>query len=318
MTWWGVGATAVSTIGGLYSAKKDRDAAKDLAKKQAALGTASDLIPKQIEMDKAGQLWATDQNKANQLWANEINQGNIQQQLEMNRPDWTREGFGGGTWNAENNRYDLNLDPTQKANLDALRGKESNIIGGMNTGFDVQGDVMDAYLALQNPLLQQSRDRENARLAAQGLSTGSGQAWQNAQQSLNDADTRAYQNAILAGFQADQSLRQSNRADLGALGTVENQMAQNLQTPSFATAGTTTVGAPTVSAPNASLYNAWAADQNMAQGNYASNLASNQQYTNLGNSLGGIVGALGNTDWAKGLGNSQSADSIINSTQPAT
>lgn len=323
MTWWAVGSTVVSTGASLYNAKKNRDAAKDLAKDQAKLGTATDLIPKQIEMDKSGQLWAQEQNKANSLWANDINQGNLAKQTELNRPNWSREGFGSGAWNEANNQYDLTLDPTQKANLDLLRGKETGLISGMGGGFDVNGDVMNAYRAIQNPMLAKQREAENARLAAQGLSTGSGSAWMNAQDTLNNAENQANQQAILAGFQADQSLRQSNRADLGALGTVENQMSQNLAAPTFQNAGTTAVGAPTVSAPNASLYNAWTSDQNAAQGNYASQVAGNQQYSDLGNAAGGIVKSLGGVDWGNmfgsttGNGNTTNIDNLAASQVPA-
>ena len=297
MVWAATAVGAAGIVNSVYQGSKNRKAASKLADQQAALGSGSDAAGLSREQMMEGSMWANDQNKANQLWANDINQGNLQQQLENNRLDWSKEGFGSGQFNFDTGRYDVNLDPTQSANLDAIRKNQAAGLGAMKTGFDVNGDVMNAYRGLQNPLLQESRDKENARLAAMGLGTGSGSAWQTAQRSLNDAQTRADQNAILAGFQADQSLQQNNRANLGTMGQMESGMLAGMQAPQYATSGVSTVGAPTVQSPTSNAMAGWAADQSMLQGNYnrdaASNAANGSGWMNtisgIGNTVGGAV-----------------------------
>jgi len=256
------------------------------------------------EQDKGNLSWANDQNKQNQLWMNDVNQSNLDKQLSQNRLDWGREGFGGGTFNKDTGRYDINLDPSQKANLDAIRQKQAAGIGAMDTGFNVNGDVMNAYRNLQNPMLQESRDRENARLAAMGLGTGSGTAWESSQRSLNDAQMRGDQSAILAGFEANQALQNNNRSNLATMGNMEGQMLQGMNAPSYAQAGTSSVSAPNVSAPSTSWANitspnlapptitapnvnyggAWSNDMSTAAANAQSNANSG---------WGGLIGSVG-------------------------
>jgi len=107
------------------------------------------------------------------------------------------------------------------------------LMQGMGGGFDVNGDVMNAYKAINQPLVDQQRDKENARLAAMGLGTGSGRAWGTAQDALNRNQVNSDQNAILQGFQADQALRSSNRADLGAMGGVREGIQRGTAQPEY-------------------------------------------------------------------------------------
>jgi hypothetical protein len=93
---------------------------------------------------------------------------------------------------------------------------------------------MNAYRGVNQPLVDQQRNKENARLAAMGLGTGSGTAWGVAQDALNRNQVNSDQNAILQGFQADQALRTSNRADLGALGGVRQGVQSGLAQPDYA------------------------------------------------------------------------------------
>lgn len=308
MVWAATAVGAAGVINSAYQGSQNRKAAKKLADQQSQLGTGEQTAAEQLQADKDSQMWAVDQNKANQLWANEINQGNLMNQLQQNRLDWGREGFGSGTFDEATGRYDISLDPSQKANLDAIRRNQAAGLGAMKTGFDVNSDVMNAYRGLQQPLVQEARDRENARLAAMGLSTGSGSAWQTAQRSLNDAQTRADQNAILAGFQADQSLQQNNRANLGTMGQMESGMLAGMNTPTYAQMGTSQVSAPTVTSPKMNLMGGWAADQSMAQNNYNASAAGNAAnaagwqglISGAGNALGGAAKDAGG--WGNLLG----------------
>ena len=216
------------------------------------------------DINRGNQSWANDMtqqnlqlqnamNRENQAWAQGLNQQAIDRQTGQNRLDWSREGFGGGKFNTATNSYDISLDPSQQRNLDIIRGKQAGILSGLGKGFDVNGDVMNAYRGFNQPLMDEARNKENARLAAMGLGTGSGSAWQNAQRSINDAQTRSDQQAILQGFQADQALRQSNRADLGSMGQMENSMWSQMQGPQYNQAGVATVTGPQMGANSVNM-----------------------------------------------------------------
>jgi len=194
-------------------------------------------------------------------------------------------------YDAEGNQIQK-FGSADQATLDALRGQRDSAIGGMSNKFNVQGDVMNAYRALNDPLQQQSRDKENARLAAMGLSTGSGSAWENSQRSINDAQTRSDQNAILAGFQADQALQQSNRANLGALNTTQNTLQSGLGQAAMPQIGSTSVSAPTVSAMSPDLMNAWSQDMGNMSANAVNQSNAASGWGNLAGSLGGAVGKM--------------------------
>ena len=63
-----------------------------------------------------------------------------------------------------------------------------------------QQQATDLYNQLAAPQLQQRRNAAEARLAAMGLNTGSGKAWENAQRSLNDAENQSALAAAQAGI----------------------------------------------------------------------------------------------------------------------
>lgn len=67
-------------------------------------------------------------------------------------------------------------------------------VGGYNQ------QVIDTMRQLQAPDLAQRRGAQDARLAAMGLGTGSGAAWESAQRSIGDTENRADLNAVLAGI----------------------------------------------------------------------------------------------------------------------
>lgn len=300
MAWVALGGAAIGAVGSMYSANKQAKTAKELAKQQQQYGTAGQTAEQQAQAAKDAQIWASDQNKSNQLWANDINQGNLQAQMDSNRIGQTN-AFGNQVgYDAEGNQFQK-FGSADQSTLDALRGQRDSAIGGMSNTFDVNGDVMNAYKALQDPLLQQRQDKENARLAAMGLSTGSGSAWQQSQQALNDMRTRADSDAILKGFDANQQLQQSNRANLGALNTTQNTLQSGLQQPDFWKVGTTAVNAPTVSAQSPELLKAWGADMGMMNNNAVNQSNAAAGWGNLAGSLGGAVGQV---DWGGLFGNS--------------
>jgi len=66
-------------------------------------------------------------------------------------------------------------------------------------GFDQRS--IDTINALQRPDLDRARNRKESQLAAMGIGTGTGNAWNTEQGNLADSENRAGLNAILAGIQ---------------------------------------------------------------------------------------------------------------------
>lgn len=72
-------------------------------------------------------------------------------------------------------------------------------------GFGAVKEVQDAMMSRLDPALKQRRDRENARLASQGI-TGGGVAFQGTQDSLNRGENDANQQALLGAMGASGDL----------------------------------------------------------------------------------------------------------------
>jgi hypothetical protein len=173
--------------------------------------------------------------------------------------------------------------------LHTLHDAQANALRNMNPNFDVNGDVMNAYRAQAQPLMDQQRNQENARLAAMGLGSGSGSAWGNSQDVLNRAQNDVDSKSVLAGFNANQQLQQSNRANLGVLDATETGWRNNAQFNSPAMVNLPQIQTPTNQTTQAQLLdNANAMGQNGAYANAAQTLA--------GVAIPGII------DWWNGAG----------------
>lgn len=195
------------------------------------------------------------------------------------------------------------LDNVGAINTDGLAAMPENSQGAVQ-------QVIDAMRGLQSPQLQQARDKENARLAAMGITLGSN-AYNDTQRNLANQESDADLKAILAGtqefgnvFNRQMQLRNqglderiktnaSNMATFGGLTSGLSYFKPELQ--SFS------AGAPTV-APN--IYGAATDAWNAATGNMnAMNAAqAGNRQGNLG-LLGSVVSGLGGVGGiASGLG----------------
>jgi hypothetical protein len=239
-----------SIIGGGKANKSANKAEKKAAQAQA------DAAMQQEVWNRQNQQWAQGANRENATWLQGINQPLIQQQLAANRADQSN-AFNTLDWNQDPTTGAWNqtstMNPGDQATLDALRAKSPELISGMGSGFDVNGDVMNSIRALQAPEIQANEDATNARLAAMGLGTSSGKAWQDAQQTLGDTRSRADLSAIMQGFNANQAIQQGNRQDLGVLNQAAQGLHNNLAMPGYANQGISTATLPGMS-PNVSGY----------------------------------------------------------------
>lgn len=210
-------------------------------------------------MNRQNQDYAQQQNWDSVLRGQALNQNTLDQQTAGNRLDSTNAFGGSVTFNPDGS-VSQRLGGGDQDLMDTIYGKSNQIMQGMGEGFDVNGDVMNAYRAINQPLVDQQRNQENARLAAMGLATGSGTAWGAAQDALNRNQVNSDQNAILQGFQADQALRASNRADLGAMGSVRSGIQAGLAQPDYWKQGNAAlINAPQQQAVNANIaaMNGW-------------------------------------------------------------
>lgn len=116
-----------------------------------------------------------------------------------------------------------NMDMSQ---LDFSGAPAMPEVGGYNQ------QAIDTVRALQAPDLERRRASKEAQLAAMGMGTGSGQAWNTEQQNIGDVENRADLEAILAGIQQgntmfgqglqsrEQAITEALRQRAGNLGTL--------------------------------------------------------------------------------------------------
>lgn len=268
---WSVAAAAVGAIGANAAASKNAKAAKAAAGNQQ--GASADYTQQSWEdIERTNEL-----NRQNALWAQQQNLVNTT--TDFGSTEYTTDPVTGKISAKQS------LTPEQQKMLESLRGQQSTAIGGMESGFNVNNDVMQAMRAQSAPLMEQQRNKENARLAAMGLATGSGSAWGTAQDALNRSDNDMEQKNILGGFDAWQQEQANNRANLGSLNSTESSWAGLAPKASWSQ-----VAAPNVLAPKNMT---WEAAQNEMAYNTA---AQNSQANGMGQ-IGSIVGGLvGNKD----------------------
>lgn len=287
MTWVAVGGAAVTAAGSAYSSNQNKKAA-------GAAGAASIEGAKK---DWQHKLEGNKINLDNQVWAQGINQKAADQALGQNRIDQTSD-FGSVDWNQDPATGEwsqkASVTPEQQAMLGSLRGQQATAIGGMESGFNVNNDVMQAMRAQSVPIMEQQRNKENARLAAMGLGTGSGSAWGQSQDVLNRSDNDMEQKNILGGFSAWNQEQANNRSNLGALNATETGWRQNMSPLAFQSGQTAqTVG---VDAPNfGGNSDMQGAAEYGADMNVGANAANQAGWAGVGKSAAGALPAM--ADW---------------------
>ena len=124
--------------------------------------------------------------------------GNLTWQQDPTTGQWmqnvglsdTQQGLFGGLSSAAQNA--LNNYDTSQVDFSSLGAMPQ--VGGYNQ------QAIDTMRALQAPQLAQNRASQDARLAAMGLNTGSGRAWENAQRVIGTNENQADMQAIMAGI----------------------------------------------------------------------------------------------------------------------
>lgn len=277
-------AAVVGVAGSAYSANQQKKAQQKAREAQQAAGSGSEAAGAAGQQSRDDIQWVNDLNRQNALWTQRQNAVNQTTDFGSTSYDFDPET---GRMTAKQS-----LAPEQQAMLEKLRDQQDTAIGGMESGFNVNNDVMNAMRAQSAPLMQQQRAKENARLAAMGLATGSGSAWGTAQDALNRSDNDMEQKNILGGFNAWNQEQTNNRANLGALNATEQGwagMAPSLAPPQ--------VAATTVAQPTNKTFEGWAADQAQANTRYGQDMAAQgAQNGYTGQIVGALGGLVGNKD----------------------
>ncbi len=195
-----LGAAAIGAAGSIYSANQQKKAASKAASQaQGELSAGNQAASQQSWADIER---ANDMNRANALWAQQQNQAAVDRAAIDSSNAW-----GGVTRTRDPVTGELVQTSTLTGPWQNLVSQGAGQLGSMQGGlsadqFGINSDVFNAVQALSAPQLQQQRDRENARLAAMGLGTGSGQAWRTAQDALNSSANDMFNRNVLTGNQA--------------------------------------------------------------------------------------------------------------------
>jgi len=301
-----IAAAAIGNPGTIYSANQQKKAASKAANQaQGELSSGNQAASQQSWADIER---ANDMNRANALWAQQQNQAAV----DRGAID------SSNAWGSVNRTRDpVTGELTQTSSLTGpwqnLVSQGAGQLGSMQAGlsadqFGINNDVFNALQGLSNPQLQQQRDRENARLAAMGLSTGSGSAWQNAQEALNSSANDMFNRNVLTGNQAWLAGQGNLRSNMGALMGMQTGIKGLAGQDAWAQqGGASQMAAPTVTAPKNMTYET--ALKNAEIGLGASN-AQSAMNNNMWGTIGGIAGntlankdvQAGIKDWWSGLG----------------
>ena len=250
------------------------------------------------------------QSAANQeAWQKNLQASRSNQSNPMGSMTWEQDPVTGQwTQNIKFNDQQQSNFNQQQANQGQLAGMMGSALGGYDTSqVDLSGapamptvggyneQAIATMRALQAPQLAQQRAAQDAKLAAMGLNTGSGQAWMNAQRAIGTNENNADMQAILAGIQQGntefgqgmqahnagvQDILNQKQANLGQLSGLMG-LTQSLTSPQFSNYTTPQLG--TVNAMDA--YNKQY-DSQLAQAN-----AKNASKSGLLGGLAGIAGS---------------------------
>lgn len=306
MTWGAVAGAAIGAVGSAYSANKQKKAASKAANQaqdQVSQGNQAASQQSWADIERANDL-----NRANALWAQQQNQAAVDRGMIDSSNAW-----GGVTRTRDPVTGELTQTSTLTGPWQNLVNQGAGQLGSMQAGlsadqFGINNDVFNAVQALSAPQLQQQRDRENARLAAMGLGTGSGQAWRTAQEALGSNENDMFNRNVLTGNQAWLAGQGNLRSNMGALMGMQTGIKGLAGQDAWAQqSGLSQMAAPTVTAPKNMTYETALQNAKIGLGQADVENANN---AGMWGSIGKIAGntlankdvQAGIKDWWSGLG----------------
>jgi hypothetical protein len=203
-------------------------------------------------------------------WETGVNAARPNQNNPMGSVSWDKDPTTGEwTQNTTWNPQQQEIFNAQQGNQQTIANKAGGMLGGLDTsqidlsqaptmpevgGYDQR--MIDTINQLQQPGLDQARSKKEAQLAAMGVGTGTGRAWNTEQGNIGDTENRSRLNAVLAGInQGNTAFGQGMLRHTTGVNDILNQrtgnlaqisglmgLGQNLTTPQFANVGS--VGQP--------------------------------------------------------------------------
>lgn len=299
MAWAAIGGAAIGAVGSAYAANKSAKAQKSaLSGAQDTMGGAAGAA-NQASWSDINQV--NDLNRQNATWTQQQNQAANDRNMIDSSNAW-------GSVSRERDPVTGQLRQTSALSgpwagiADQAGSQYGAMQGGLSADqFGINNDVFKAMQGLSAPQLATQRNRENARLAAMGLGTGSGRAWGNAQDALNSSENDMFNRNVLGGNQAWLAGQGNLRSNMGSI--MQGQQALNGlgQQDAWAQATTPQMTQSTVAMPENMTYEA---AQAQAELGMLGGAQAGQNYAGWGSAINGL---LGNKDVQAGLGKAGSA-----------
>ncbi len=308
MAWVAVGGAVVGAATSAYgssqaskTSKKAQQSANDAQNEARIYNTLFNRQNADMSQDmtRENMDWANATNRENQLWGQDLNKQALADQLSNNRLSGTN-AMGTSMGFDANGNYTQTLGAGDQANMDALRGKTGEIMGGMGQQFGVNNDVMNALRGQLQPGYDQNAAAQRARAAAMGGGFGSGNANAIMEDQLGRNFNDMNQKAVLGGQQAWLEGQNLMNNQLGALNQTRTGIQAGTAQPDYWKQGNYAgVQAPTAQGWQSNVQNAEGVNGlASAQAGQVAGAGVQQGYNQLGQQLGGIA-STGIDQWNK-------------------
>lgn len=291
MAWAAIGGAAISAGAGYLANKKAKKGQEQASESlqggaQAAGQQSWSDINAVNALNRENATWTQQQNQAAQD-RNMIDSSNAWGSVSRERDPVTGElkqtSALSGPW----------------ADIASQAGTQYGAMqGGLSSDqFGINNDVFKAMQGLSAPQLEVQRNRENARLAAMGLGTGSGQAWGSAQDALNNSENNMFNQNVLGANQAWLAGQGNLRNNMGAIMQGQQGLKGLGQQDAWAQATAPQMTQTTVAQPE---NRTWEASQQQANLDMLGGAQGAQNWAGIGAGLGSLVG---NKDVQSGVSN---------------
>jgi len=190
-----------------------------------------------------GAIAGKQQKLSQDAWAANLLANRANQKNSTGSTSWEQDEDGNWTQNTQLNAPQQGIFDSQQGAQQKLADLSQGLIGNVGNkkidfsrapamptvgGYDQR--MIDTINKLNAPGLAQARGSKEAQLAAMGMGTGSGQAWNNEQRNLNDSEDRSRMQATLAGIgQGNTAFTQGSQLHQQGVSDITGQEQANMQ-----------------------------------------------------------------------------------------
>jgi len=190
-----------------------------------------------------GAIAGQQQKLSQDAWQSNLNANRANQRNSMGSTSWEQGPNGEWSQNTQLNAPQQAIFDSQQAGQQQIADLSHGLIGNIGSnkidfsrapampkvgGYDQR--MIDTINKLNAPGLAQARGSKEAQLAAMGMATGSGQAWNNEQRNLSDSEDRSRMQATLAGIdQGNTAFTQGSQLHQQGVSDIAGQEQANMQ-----------------------------------------------------------------------------------------